>query len=706
MFTLLPVAAVVQQLSGTGGPGGLGGGGNGATYAGTPGAGTANTGGGGGGAGMQADNTTVAGGKGGSGVVVLRYITNAPLISTQPTNTTVKSYTDATISVETTSTPSGVTRTYQWQSSTDNGANYSNISGAALASYTFRAIEANDNNKRYRVIVTDTATDSSLVRSTTSDAAILTVSPEIAPGAPTITGITVSNAQLSVAFTEGTNTGSSITKYQYSTDNGSTWKDRANGTTTSPLIITTTSAVSPANLANRTAYNVRIRAFNSIAGAQSLVVSATPYAAPTLAAPATIPTATAGTAYTLTMPAASGGSDNYTYSNPGPGNKLPAGLDIDPVTGVISGIPTVAGTISGIQITVTDTTSGLTALSSVFSITVNSGTQSEISILTRFGTNRTPLVLLSTGGSGGGAFIYVLAPNQPSACSLASGELIANFGDGISGSCSVIATRVGINGFTDKSSSPTSIFFTAYVAIPVSTPVAAGTISCPAGTAPSAPTGIGISSCIQVTPPVISSPTNNSAAPKITRLLTTSGVLMTSGPVGATVVIEGTALSDVTRVQFGTKSQTTFSNKTATSITLTVPAGATTGRIMAFSPTGTAMSSARFEVADTLAPIYRGGSVITGSPTQLSLNFDDNINTTGVLASYFAVTINTTISRSIVGIAISGTTITLTLDTAITNNQNVIVTYTSPGDTNAGIRDAIGNKTATFTTARLDNSVP
>jgi hypothetical protein len=132
---------------------------------------------------------------------------------------------------------------------------------------------------------------------------------------------------------------------------------------------------------------------------------------------------------------------------------------------------------------------------------------------------------------------------------------------------------------------------------------------------------------------------------------------------------------------------------------------------MAFSPTGTAMSSARFEVADTLAPIYRGGSVITGSPTQLSLNFDDNINTTGVLASYFAVTVNTTISRSIVGIAISGTTITLTLDIAIANAQNVIVTYTSPADAiptieNAGIRDAIGNKTATFTSTRLDNSVP
>jgi hypothetical protein len=67
--------------NGTGGSGGVGGGGTGSTYQGTPSAGLANTGGGGGGGGMYADNTSPAGGAGGSGVVVIRYVKTAPMLS-------------------------------------------------------------------------------------------------------------------------------------------------------------------------------------------------------------------------------------------------------------------------------------------------------------------------------------------------------------------------------------------------------------------------------------------------------------------------------------------------------------------------------------------------------------------------------------------------------------------------------------------------
>jgi hypothetical protein len=594
--------------------------------------------------------------------------------------------------VVTSTTPAGVNRTFQWQVSTDSGGSFSNISGANGSSYAFTAIAANDNNKRYRVVITDTATDTSLARSTTSDVVTLTVSPEVAPDAPTINSISVSSTQLSVAFTAGTNTGSPITKYQYSTDNGATWKDRANGTTGSPLVVTTVSA-SASSLVNGTTYNVRIRAFNSIAGTQSSAVSATPYPAPTLAAPTTGLTATAGTAYTLTIPAATGGSNNYSYQITS-GTTLPPGLSLS--GRVVSGTPTAAGTFSGIKVTVTDTSSNLTGDSPAFSITINSGTQLELSIVTRFGTGGSPLTLISTGGSGGGVVSYVLNPlvNQP-ACSLSGASnsvLTANFSVGISGSCSIIATRAGLNGFTDKSSSATAIFFTAYV------PVIQQTLTCPAGTTPSAPTGIGVGSCIQVLAPVSPSSGDSGAAPKITSLSATSGL------VGETITITGTGFATVTRVQFGTKSTTTFT-ATSTTITVAVPTGATRGRVMVVSPTGTAMAAQIFTVTtlDTQAPGFTGGSVNTSSPTLLTLNFDETIDGTGVLTTSFAVLVAGT-NRAITGISISGTTIILTLASAVTTGQTVDFTYTSPGDSTS-IKDAAGNKTATITSTRLTNNL-
>ena len=408
-------------------------------------------------------------------------------------------------------------------------------------------------------------------------------------------------------------------------------------------------------------------------------------------------TITAGTALSgnsLISVTASNGRENRTYAVSA--GALPTGLTLDSATGVIGGTATATGTFSGIKITVTDANNATLEMASAFSITVNSGTQLELSIVTRFGTGGSPLTLMSSGGSGGGAVSYVLNPlvNQP-ACSLSGASnsvLTANFGSGISGSCSIIATRVGLNGFTDKSSVATAIFFTAYV------PVIQQTLTCPAGTVPSAPTGIGVGSCIQVLAPVSPTAGDSGAAPKITSLSAISGL------VGATITITGTGFSTVTRVQFGTKSTTSFT-ATSTTITVAVPTGATRGRVMVVSPTGTAMAAQIFTVTviDTQAPGFTGGSVNTSSPTLLTLNFDETIDGTGVLAASFAVLVNGT-SRAITGISISGTSITLTLASAVSATQTVDFTYTSPGDSTS-IKDAAGNKTATITSTRLTNNL-
>jgi uncharacterized repeat protein (TIGR03803 family) len=56
-----------------------------------------------------------------------------------------------------------------------------------------------------------------------------------------------------------------------------------------------------------------------------------------------------------------------------------------------------------------------------------------------------------------------------------------------------------------------------------------------------------------------------------------------SGKVGATVTILGTSIGSATEVEFGSV-KATITKNTATSITTTVPAGATTGKVKVFSP--------------------------------------------------------------------------------------------------------------------------
>jgi len=84
------------------------------------------------------------------------------------------------------------------------------------------------------------------------------------PLAPTITSITPSNQQLSVAFTAGSDGGSAITSYKYSTDGGTSFLTRQSGTTASPIVITTLSSDGTTALTNGTSYNVQIKAVNAI----------------------------------------------------------------------------------------------------------------------------------------------------------------------------------------------------------------------------------------------------------------------------------------------------------------------------------------------------------------------------------------------------------------------------------------------------------
>ena len=117
----------------------------------------------------------------------------------------------------------------------------------------------------------------------------------IVPSAPSITGITPANTQLSVAFSApSSNGGASITNYEYSINGGGNWTTPSPAVTTSPFTIS--------GLTNGSTYDVQIRAVNS---AGSGTATGTTQGTPAAPSSPTISGAATATAFTTTYGTAS-----------------------------------------------------------------------------------------------------------------------------------------------------------------------------------------------------------------------------------------------------------------------------------------------------------------------------------------------------------------------------------------------------------------
>jgi len=99
----------------------------------------------------------------------------------------------------------------------------------------------------------------------------VTARPRTTPSSPIITGIVAGRHRLVVYdIPPGSNGGSLIKTYEYSTDNGVTWQPRSQVLTFSPLVIT--------GLTNGVTYSVRIRAVNGVgAGSPSNMRTGRPH---------------------------------------------------------------------------------------------------------------------------------------------------------------------------------------------------------------------------------------------------------------------------------------------------------------------------------------------------------------------------------------------------------------------------------------------
>jgi len=146
-------------------------------------------------------------------------------------------------------------------------------------------------------------------RAGSSDSSVtVSLAPIGPPDAPRINTLTPGNGTLEVAFTDGATSGSPITGYEYTLDQGVTWVT-AVGATSSPFTIS--------GLNNGTIYTVQVRAVNAQgSGTSSDPVISKPYTVP--GAPVITDVVVAGNEATVeyTTPATDGGQaiTSYEYS--------------------------------------------------------------------------------------------------------------------------------------------------------------------------------------------------------------------------------------------------------------------------------------------------------------------------------------------------------------------------------------------------------
>jgi gliding motility-associated-like protein len=134
-------------------------------------------------------------------------------ITTQPADAEACFGTGASFSVSAT----GTNLTYQWQESTDGGANFTNLNGETSATLQLNNLSIAANGYKYRVVITGSCSveTSASATLTVADKAIITAQPEnkiVCEGAATSLSATVTGLNLSYQWFVSTDAGTSFTK--------------------------------------------------------------------------------------------------------------------------------------------------------------------------------------------------------------------------------------------------------------------------------------------------------------------------------------------------------------------------------------------------------------------------------------------------------------------------------------------------------------
>jgi len=196
-----------------------------------------------------------------NGAAAVRVLTAAPSVVAPAAPTALNATPgNASASITFTAGADGGAAISKYQYSTDGGSNWSDAAAGTTSPVTVSGL-TNGTSYSIKLRAVNSAGGGAA-----SDA--VSVTPRTTPSAPTALVATPGDGSASIAFTAGADGGAAISKYQYSTDGGTTWAD-ADAGTTSPVTIS--------GLSNYTSYSIKLRAVNSVgAGAASSAVSVRP----------------------------------------------------------------------------------------------------------------------------------------------------------------------------------------------------------------------------------------------------------------------------------------------------------------------------------------------------------------------------------------------------------------------------------------------
>ena len=263
------------------------------------------------------------------------------------------------------------TLTYQWKSCTSSSDTNTCTDIAGATSSTYVASTSSVVGTYIRSSVT--ASNGILPNATALSSATAAVTA-VAPGVPTVGTPTLGNLQINIPFTAPTSDGgSTITKYQFSTDGGLTWLDRTDtATVTSPVVIMFLSTNGTTPIVAGTTYPVQIRAVNTASspnGSGTTSVSVTAATAP--GAPTSVTATTTGqttATVSFTAPSSNGSNAITTYTVTSSPGGITASGSSSPIT--VSGLT--ASTAYTFTVTATNAAATSVASTASTSITTSS----------------------------------------------------------------------------------------------------------------------------------------------------------------------------------------------------------------------------------------------------------------------------------------------------------------------------------------------
>jgi hypothetical protein len=269
-----------------------------------------------------------------------KVVTSPPAINTQPASTTVFIGSSATFSVVATSP---IPMTYQWYEG-DSGTTSTPV-GTNSFSFTTPSLTA---STRYWVRV------SNLAGSVNSVTATVTVAPPLA--APVFTSAALSPTILTGSPYSATLTASGNPVPTFSVQSGTLPAGLSLNSTSGLLNGTPTSTGTFSGVfAATNSQGTATRAF-------SFTVNA-PLAAPVFTSAALSPAIVTGSPYSTTLTASGNPAPSFSVQS----GTLPAGLSLNPTSGVLSGTPTSTGTFSGVFAA----TNSQGTVTQAFSFTIN-----------------------------------------------------------------------------------------------------------------------------------------------------------------------------------------------------------------------------------------------------------------------------------------------------------------------------------------------